>query len=284
MERFTQLSNVYNDNVALRTDFCPDIYYMRNLILAQHSDLVSVDKTPRRILKVGRNQSVGNNDSGYTLWYTGQDEDHETYVADNTNSIDSISSSDASDTEQVTIRGFTEADNEKTTVVQTATLNGRTRVALTTPLNRVERMTHSEDSDVSLVGEIYIYENTALTAGKPNDTTKIHLTTPAGKHKSRKAAGSVPKNQYYIITQFRGTVLERANSLAEVAFETKKAGGVWKTKEEIACSDASNGIYNFKPFLLIPKNADYRLVARSDGPSRDISGSLQGYIATIVDS
>ena len=166
-----------------------------------------------------------------TIWYTGQDEDNETYVADNTNSIDTISSSNASDTEVVNVEGHTMSGGDRTFVVQQATLNGQNKVTLATPLNRLTRIAHAQESSTDLVGEIYGYEDTTIVAGKPSDTTKIHITVPAGENQSEKASTSISSQDYWIVTKISAGYLEKTGSnICDVRIEVREQGGVFLPK------------------------------------------------------
>jgi hypothetical protein len=247
-----------------------------NRILADYGVSVSVANKAKNLLKFGRNPNVGT--SAATLWFTGQDQENETYVADNVNSIDSVSSNDATDTgKQVVIEGHTMSGNNRTFVSQSVTLLGQTRVPLTTPLNRSTRLYNN--SAVNFVGQIFVYENTALTAGKPNDTTKIHLTIAAGRNQSEKASTSLSSTDYWIVTGFRGSVIEKTAAFADVALQVKTVGNVFREVEDVTASNNSAGILEFRPYLIIPANADVRLVAIADGASTEVSGSIQGFLA-----
>lgn len=157
------------------------------------------------------------------------------YVYSTTNDIDSISSSDIADSGDITIIGL---DINYNLVTQTINLNGRTRVALTTPLIRVFRAYNS--NGVNLVGHIIIYVNTALTNGVPTDKTKIRAiidpesqqtlmcvyTIPAGytgylKRGYASTSGASKSSQYiirYSIREF-GKVfrVQNINSISDVA-------------------------------------------------------------------
>lgn len=257
----------------------PDIAYAERLIEATYGDTVSVYAKAKSLIKFGRNPNVGTATTGYTLWSTGVDQANETYVADNVNSIDSISSSSTSDTIQLTVEGHTMTGGDRTFVVQTVTLSGRTRVALTTPLNRATRVYNS--NAVNLVGNVYVYQNTAISSGKPTDTTKIHLTVRAGKNQSEKASTSLSSTDYWIITGFRGSVLKKTAGFADVEIQARLAGGVFRQLEDVATSSGSAGIFRFKPYLIIPPNSDIRLIAVADSSGTDVSGSIQGYLASI---
>lgn len=258
----------------------PELIYAEQRILADYGDSVSVASKAKALLKFGRNPNVGTDITGYTIWATGLDQANETYVAANTNSIDTISSSSASDTQQVTIEGHTESGGDKTFVVQTATLNGQNKVTLTTPLNRATRVYNSNSTN--LVGNVYVYENTAITAGKPNDTTKIHLTVRAGKNQSEKASTSLSSTDYWIVTGFRGSVLEKTSAFADVEIQVRSNNGVFRQVEDVACSSSSNGVFEFHPYFIVPPNSDIRLIAVASSASTDVSGSIQGYLAEIV--
>lgn len=253
-----------------------------DVIYGTYGDRVSVDAKMKDLLKYGRNPSVTT--SKATIWYTGKYLANEVYVGDNVNSIDSISSNNTGDTEVVRIEGHTMTGGNKTFVVQTVTLTGQTRAPLTTPLNRCTRVAHNDESSTNLVGEIYVYENTALSSGKPSDNSKIHLTVEAGFNQSEKASTSLSSTDYWIVTNFRCSLLSKATgAFADVALEIRRSGGVFRQIEDITCSSSHNGSFDFNPYIIVPKNSDVRLVGISDAAGgRDITGSIQGYLAKII--
>ncbi len=248
-----------------------------NRILADYGDTVSVKNKAKSLLKFGRNTNVGSVSTGYTIWWTGQDQTHETYVADNINSIDTLSSSSGSDTMQVTVEGHTMTGGNRTFVTQNKTLVGQGKATLDTPLNRLTRIYVSGGTSNN-VGEIYGYEDTSLTSGKPTDTTKIHITVPVGKNQSEKASTSLSSTDYWIITNFEGSLVEKTSSFADIELQVREVGSVFRPRNDVV-ADGSGGSYNFKPYLIIPPNADVRLIAVSDSTSREVSGSIQGFLA-----
>lgn len=252
-----------------------------NRIYSDYGVRTSVRVKAKSLLKFGRNPNVGT--SLATIWYTGQDDADETYAADNTNSIDTISSSDAGDTEIVTVEGHTMSGGDKTFVTQPATLNGQNKVTLTTALNRVTRVYHAGQSDTDLVGEVYVYEDTGLTGGKPTDTTKIHLTVPAGLNQSEKASTSLSSIDYWILTSMRASILEKTtNIFADVRLEVRLSGGVFRPREQLSVSSAGGTVtLPFAPYLVIPANADARLRAFASAGGTDVTASMQGFLATI---
>lgn len=263
-----------------------DVREAINIIESEYGDVVSAEAKKKALLKFGANPNVDT--SWATIWYTGKDQAHETYAADNSNPVDSISSASASDTEIVSIEGHTMSAGNRTFVVQQATLNGQNAVTLTTPLNRVTRVRHAQQSSTNLVGEIYVYESTALTSGKPTDTTKIHLTVPAfsvtNSNNSQKASTSLSSTDYWIVTSYHSGLQEKApNIIANVKLQWRPVGGVWIDAGDPAV--LSSGMcheISFHPYFIIPKNSDVRLIAISNTLDTEISGGVSGYLATIT--
>lgn len=265
----------YISNIDYKIKHAIDVIY------DTYGDNVSVDEKKKDLTKFGRNPNVGS--SGYfTIWYTGQDEANETYVAQNTNSIDSISSSSASDTMEIRIEGHTEASGNKTFVAQTKTLSGTTKLTLDTPLNRVTRI--SVNGSVDNVGEIYVYEDTSISSGKPSDTSKIHITMPIGVNQSQKASTSLSSTDYWIVTRFSAGYLEKTGTnVAEVQLEVRESGGVWKPlSNPIVIKTGEEFERNFNPYKIIPKNADIRLRSNSSTTGQEITGDIGGYLAEVI--
>ncbi|CAN8142792.1 hypothetical protein THIOSC15_770002 [uncultured Thiomicrorhabdus sp.] len=113
--------------------------------------------------------------------------DQMTYIWSTTPAIDSISSSSISDTGTIQVQGL---DANWELITQVVTLNGQTRVALTTPLLRAFRGKNT--GTIPLVGNIVIYENTALSGGLPTDTTKIRLIINNGNNQTLMALYTIP--------------------------------------------------------------------------------------------
>lgn len=163
---------------------------------------------------------------------------------------------------------------------QTATLNGQTRVALTTPLNRLTRIRNN--SGTNLIGNIYGYENTAISSGKPSDTTKIHATIPAGKNTTFKASTSLSSDDYWLITNFYCDMLSKAAAYAKVSLQIREPNKTFIDRATISCSNGHQGrLPEGSPLIIVPKNSDVRLVAVGSG-SIQVSGGIIGLLAKVV--
>lgn len=263
-----------------RQQYDPNILAALDEISSTYGVHASVEEKKKSLLKFGRNQNVGSDATAFTLWWTGQDNAHETYVADGSNAITTMSGANAGDTQTITIEGHTsDTDNHGVTrknfVVQSATLEGQGKVPLDTPLNRVTRAYNA--SSTVLAGEVFIYEDTALTTGKPTDTTKIHITIPVNSNQSFKAATALSWKDYWLISSVHVAVLEKAAAFGDVDLQVREQGGVFRT---VATFGADHGVdYHLQPFLIAPANSDVRLTAVGSGASTDIAGSIHGYLA-----
>ena len=131
------------------------IKYAQRSILSDFSDRVSVFEKDKQLLKFGRNESVGTSEATIMTLPSGQSE--ETYVSSNI--IDTISSNNSSDTQEVVIEGHTISGSDLTFSSQTATLNGQNKVTLSTPLARATRVYNNGSAD--LLGSVFVYEDLA---------------------------------------------------------------------------------------------------------------------------
>lgn len=241
-------------------------------------DEVSIQSKAKSLIKFGKSGQLTTG-SLQTVWTVGG---NETYVS--ANSIDSISSSSALDTEVVYIEGHTVTgtgtDQQFTFVTQTVQLNGQTRVALPTPLARAS-MAYN-DNGTSLVGRVVVYENTALTGGVPTDTTKIHLDIPAGLQESFKAATTFSNSDYFILTGGFGSVSLKQDGAADFYLEVRPPGKVFRQVAAISATNAGPWEINLDPAVIVPKNYDVRVRAETSANNLVVFTSFQGYLAKVI--
>lgn len=103
--------------------------------------------------------------------------------------IVSLSSDDATDTQDVLITGLG-VDGEE--VTQIATLQGTTRIVLSTPLWRVYRMENWSFPGVSFAGTIYCYAGTEETDGVPDGASVKKAVVNNGNNQTQMAIYTVP--------------------------------------------------------------------------------------------
>ena len=265
--------------VAQESGTASEDYFINHAIaniLADTGDVVSVASAQKDLLKFGRNRLC--NISKTTLMTLPIGTDNEVLLS--ANDITTISSDDAADTVEVKVEGHTIAAGVFTFVVQTATLNGQNQVTLTTPLARVSRVVNNSATD--LVGDIYVYETDTTTAGVPDTDAKVHIMIEAGFNNSEKAATTISGTQYWILTSFYADCLEKKSDYGTVHLEVREQGKTFINKVDISASTHANGDHFFKPYLIVPKNADIRLRVSASTAGKDFSGGIQGTLLGIV--
>ena len=202
----------------------------------------------------------------------------------NDNLINSISSSSALDQQEVYIEGHTVSGvgvNQKFTfVTQVVTLNGQNRVALTTPLARVSQAYNNDG--ISLIGRICVYENTAITAGVPNDATKIHIDIEQGLQQAFKAATTFSDTDYYILTGGFGSVSVKQSGAADFYLEIKEAGKVFRQVAAVSASSGSPWEIDLDPAVIIPRNCDVRVRVETASNNVVVFTVFKGYLAKVL--
>lgn len=242
------------------------------VIKQQYGDIVVIKH--KDLLKFGRNKAVGT--SSTTIMTLAGTEINETYIS--ANLIDTLSSSSGSDTMPIVVEGHTiDGNGDFTFVVQTATLNGQNKVVLTTPLARCTRLYNN--GATNLVGAVYAYQEQSISAGVPQTANKVHCIIRAGKNQSEKAATCLSKDDYWIITKYTATVLEKTQVYADVELEVRLKGKVFRVVDITGCSSGVDSTEEQLPFLIVPPNSDVRLRAVSSTADTDVAGSIHGFLA-----
>ena len=254
------------------SDADPWIEHAKRVIFADYGVNVSLEAKNKDLLKFGRNRDTETEIA--TLMTLPDTVDNETYVA--TNLITSIISTSAADGETVTIEGHTVASNVFTFVSQTKTLTGQTVATLGTALGRVTRIYNSDVT--TLAGTISVCEDDTYSSGVPDTAAGVHCQIFAGEQQSEKASTTLSSADYWVITSFYADMLSKSSgAFAEVDLEVRLASKVFRPVASISCSDTHRGSFEFKPYIIVPPNADIRLRAISDsGTGRDVSGGIEG--------
>ena len=232
---------------------------------------------PKSLAKFGSNLLVGT--SYATLMTLPAGVTDETYIS--TNGITHISSSDAGDTQAVKIEGHTISGSDLTFVVQSTTLDGQNKVALTTPLARVTRVYNDDSTDFA--GSIYVYEDDTVSAGVPTTNSKVHLIVPIGENQSFKGATAVSSVDYWLLTGMAASVNEKTAATVDVELQIRMPGKVFRTQFNFTvASTGSNSLpIELDPVIIVPKNSDVRMRAKASTNNVSVSGRMNGYLALV---
>jgi len=247
-------------------------------IQSTFGDVVSIDKKAKSLIKFGKSADLSANGTS-TVWTVGG---HEVYVNDNL--ITHISSSSAADVYEVLLECHTVSgtgqDAKFSFLTQTVTLQGQTKVALPTPVARVSQVFNN--NGVELVGRVTVYEDVAITAGVPNDPTKIHIDIPAGLQGSFKAATTFSDEDYYVLTGGFGSVSLKQNAAADFYLEVREVGKVFVQRAAVSASSGGPWDIDLDPAVIIPRNADVRITVETDTNNAVVFGVFKGYLAKVT--
>lgn len=248
-------------------------------IQSTFGDTVSIDKKAKSLIKFGKSAELSA-DTIETVWSYGG---HEVYVQDNL--IDSIVSSNVVDNQEIylechTVEG-TGADQKFTFMTQTVTLNGQTRVPLPTPVARVSKAYNNNGTE--LVGAVYVYQETPLTNGVPQDRTKVHAHIPQGFQQSFKGATTFSNEDYYILTGGFGSVSNKQAASVDFYLEIRTPDKVFRQGAAVSAGSAGGGWdIDLDPCIIIPKNADIRITCETATQGAVVFGSFKGYLAKVT--
>lgn len=190
--------------------------------------------------KFGRNPLITTGTDPEDIWEAGGIYD---FSADGVADIVSLSSSDASDNQDITIQGL---DINGALVEQTKTLNGQTRVVLDTPLWRVFRM--ENDGNTDLAGVVYCYSGTENTLGVPSGASVTKAIINNGNNQTLMALYTIPKGKVGFLFKgelgmnFTGAVGTGVNFLNAV-YKSRRVGKVFKIKKFVSLINQANSNY-----------------------------------------
>ena len=217
--------------------------------------------------KFGENPDIDTATDPEDIWSHGG-----LYTFSTSADIDSVSSSSASDTNEVTIQGL---DSNWALVTQTVTLTGQTRKALTTPLIRCFRAWNS--NSVDYVGDIHVYVDTTLSGGVPVDTTKIRAEITIGSGQTEMCIYTIPAGKTGYFLGGYTTMSRTGSNSAVFTSKIREFGGAFRTVSRVSCIGAGSSSWNYQyPVgLAIPEKTDVLLRCEEvDANGTGVSGGF----------
>jgi len=256
-----------------------EIAFALDEIKGTYGDTASVTAKRKSLQKFGHHALLGSSVETIALLPNA----HETYLTSNL--ITTISSSSTSDTDEVKMEGHTmDGNGNLTFVVQTATLLGRNQVTLTTPLARISRLYNNTTTGTDLVGSLSVYEDDTDTAGVPDTDALVHLQTDVGHNQSEKCATSLSSTDYWIVTSASAMIQKKTSGTVDMDIEIMRSGNVFRKVAGMVATTTGSSMteVTFSPPLIVPPNADIRVVGVAAGSSTEVSAALHGYLAKVV--
>jgi len=188
------------------------------------------------IHKFGNAPDFDTGDGAVDIWDGANDDgsDLMSYTYSATANIDSLSSSNDADIQDIEVQGL---DSNFNIVVQTITLTGQTRVALTTDLIRVFRLKNV--GSVNLVGVCYCFVNVATTGGVPNTLGNIRAQISNGNNQTLMALFTIPNDTVGYLDSFGANSSGvRKSSAYQVDLFARPFGQVFQLKHRRAFDDS----------------------------------------------
>ena len=216
------------------------------------------------INKFGNNPAVGT--GGADIWGYGG-----FYTFSTTADIDTLSSSSALDTQSITVVGL---DTNWNQVTQTVTLNGQSKVTLTTPLIRAFRMYNN--SATSLAGVVYLYVDDTITAGVPNTATKVRAIINNGNNQTLMCIYSVPVGKTAYFLQGYVALSNKNAAAATLKWSARLFGGAFRIQSVLALNSAGSSTWQYRYAIppALPEKSDIMISAIETSATVAISGGF----------
>jgi hypothetical protein len=195
--------------------------------------------------KFGNAPDFDTTDLTVTVWDGAEDGttwENMVYDYSTTADIDSVSSSNAGDTQQVTVVGL---DTNYAEVSQTVTLNGQTRVALPTSLIRAYRAFNANSTNFA--GHVFTYVNGATTGGVPNNNNDIRAIVDPVNQQTEMAIYTIPAGKTgYMRSWYAATAGASKNANYFVTIRAREFGGVFRVKHTSALNETGTSAYQHR--------------------------------------
>lgn len=239
-------------------------------IYQTYGDKTCVNRTS--IHRYGGNGSVGTTAVPINSWGIA-----ETYQTSNVTL--NMSSSSASDTMTVVIEYlYFDGNGDMIQDTMVATLNGQTPVALPSAGCRWNRIILTTLN----VGDIYIYRGTA-TAGVPDILANTHCQVLAGTGISQKAAISLPKTTYLILTQGWADIVKKQDAAVAIRYRGRVLPNDFIVQPRRSSTTGDSLSYDLDPCIILPPNSDLEVTAEATtGADNDVTAGFDGYFADII--
>lgn len=221
--------------------------------------------------KFGENPDI---DTGTAedVWYAGL------YTFSSSADIDTISSSDAGDDQVVEIQGL---DANWALVLQNATVDGRNKVTLETPLIRVFRVKNLGTTDMA--GQLYCYVNGDITDGVPDTAADIRAVINADDNQTEMAVYTVPagKTGYLLSHYCNGS--RTGNNAAICTLRRRSPGGVFRVLYRTSIIGTGDNSDEKELPIPEPVVAKTDILWRVDAVTANNSGIAAGFSILLVD-
>jgi hypothetical protein len=258
------------------------------LAISDNSDGLSIAEgnvTGKTFLhKFGNAPDFDTGDGFVTVWDGAEDAtnwEQMVYQYSSTADIDSISSSETADSQEVVIEGL-DANWEE--VSQTATLNGQNRVALSTPMRRCFRAYN--DNSTNLAGHVIVSVNGTLSGGVPTNSAKIRAIIDPNNQQTEMAVYTIPAGKTgYLRDWYASTSGASRNSNYVIKLFSRLLGKIFRLKHTSAIADTGTSAYRHQYVEpeVFPEKTDIEIRANVTAGGVSEAAVSAGFDIVLVD-
>ena len=190
-----------------------------------------------------------------------------------------ISSSSASDTEDITVIGL-DANWNQQTATQTIAGQTKTEIGSGKTWIRVYRVYNSNGTD--LVGDVYVYQDDTVTDGVPDTpVTTLMAKVNIGEGQTQMAMMPVPAGKVARVWNYGGSILDASGGpsttkAADIKLRVREFGKVFRSQENLGLSlnGTGNDDLDGAPFWIFPAKSDIEVAAIVSADSTILSGRM----------
>lgn len=208
--------------------------------------------------------------------------------------IDTASSSDALDVGQlVSVKGIVDPENDEEETTGYFQTNGQNKVLIYDnadltgdPISfwRLDRAQNMADQGGDLAGDVWIYRDTAITGGVPNDLTQVAARISNGNNQTLQAVYTTrPKTVSFLFRGELGMSRSVTAGSVQAAYYSRRYGKVFQVKKRVDISNSGTSIYQDPRSFpdIVPALTDIRL--RVESVSANNAGVFGTFDLLIVD-
>jgi len=217
----------------------------------------------------GRNQSISADTEEFVIDFANQ------YTFLETAEQLYISSSSASDTSVTMVIRVLDENYVQHDIVQT--INGQAKTPVNLP-NALRVIFTFNGGSTLQQGDVYVYSDTTVTNGVPDDLTKVLAKSDTAKQQSNMANFTVPFGKYALIRAIVITANKSNNTgAADVYLNTRERNGVRRRRAELGLQTggSSQFTYSFEIPIRFEYGTDIFLTAEPTVNNYDIAGGFQ---------
>lgn len=178
-----------------------------------------------------------------------------------------ISSSNNTDTQIIQIEGL---DSEYRHITKQIQLQGQTTLSIGIWTRTFRAF---NNNSTNLAGQIYVYEDTTVTNGIPDDPTKVRAYIDVNEQQTRMLIYTIPANYTGLLTDLSSSIGVKTDATIKYRFKIREFGKVFRTVVPWNIS-APSPPFTFSPNIkgVLPEKTDIEVTVITEEQNISTSG------------